>query len=1315
MDSSFPAVDRNRLISNASKQLLGLAAPATWQIVEISGDTDFGFDMLVQVAVEGGIQHAFLLQLKGTESPRFIAEGTTLAYPLKRRTLNLFANVVPEVMLVVAVVELDSHGKLIPADSNIYWQWMSTEIKEKRGHAFALDSSDGETTIHVPASQVLCPSLNVVPHLEQLRDIVQAGMTLEDILKQAQSMTQTGPVSFVSKLADLANQKPKEFTALIQSGADALGNNLPPEAHAIRALIRAGSTGLAEAALDKLGPDGFGTAPPLQATLLSLRGKVLVQRRKRVQATQLFEKAYSLDKSIEHLLPMAEMRFLEAVEDPADIEGIQTVRDMLGEAETNDALALRVRVHVSLKEFEAAKACLDKISADEQLIPKLVLFSGQHRWEEVVSLALTAAQSGNLSITELANAQLIAARAAWCGATEEVGYGHESNEVPMAGAVGTNVDLARQTWALSRDALEGLKKLGWGPNVELIAPVVCGAAGLLGRQSEALALLSEAAAHRPEFPDLQLHTELLAIKANQPEQALAANLRQMNSSSDVLNRRATLLFELRRLQECESTALAIARSAQAPNSKTPMAIAVGYAAAHKQGHLVEASELKQLLLSRPDWDEYTYFAEFARQGVLQPKSEGSVDTLRAGLIKHPNSWLLASNLYSNIVVNDDASAAEAVQLAKILRCKALLTANEAALLVAAHTTLENWHEASAEAADALRRFETDDRLLGMGAVAEEMLGRTGAAFKMLERALSVGTKRVAALHNYMGLSFRLGRIDAVRSAIDKLLGLVANVDERLELMRLSTLVYLQQDRLTDAMAGVEGLAQLVDQADEEQEGMFLNVFLATVINGGQPSDSFAAQVATRMSAFSEKWPESKTFRRMSTRDNEHGKVGIHELLDPLIGDSRAQLQEFQKRELRAKQGEFSVPFILRPGFVFHYVGNPFQLWEAAMRSRSEERQFHLDMVLQEVESKSPNPERDIPLLDLAALLVLDSLDLFDKLFSLFERIAISRATVAFTSEHANGALIGGRSAARAKSILARINSWVDRIDQPSASRAPKGSMLTSQDVWSEYSELAKRGTWLNYCDDAICRALIQADMPTASSLTTIDVLELLDRADELVAHEISAKLAALVSWNVGITVSDRFLIASLVDAWPDGKPGDVSKRADTFRDHEPFSTLARAIWHPGKSLQDLVSHMANLLQSMLQSPMTNSDSAAAVLANWFTRVRLMKQADGLGWRLLCYPVLLTIKEMPDSACKRLVSILQSAVAASVSEHEMSVALETEVIMLLGTVLGSIDKRDPSTAECLLGKLRQAMPVGASEGDSFMRGYYKEVKATSNPA
>jgi hypothetical protein len=905
---------------------------------------------------------------------------------------------------------------------------------------------------------------------------------------------------------------------------------------------------------------------------------------------------------------------------------------------------------------------------------------------------------------------LIAARAAWSGATEAFVPDTESGELPLAGATGTDLTLANEAWHFAAECMKGLRSIGWSPNVELISPIVCAAAGVVGHQRDALALLGEAAERRPEYTELQADLELLAIGAGDPETALAANQRQPDCQ-DVLVRRTATLFQLRRFADCLSWALAVARSSETPVRQTPMALATGYAAAHRIGRLMDAGELREKLSCKPDWGEYLRFAEFARLGSLQPSGDGPLAVLREGLAEYPGSWLLASNLYSNLRVSDEAQAAEAVRLAKQLRQRALPTVEESRQLVAALTTLKRWNEAAAEAKSAQERFGLDERLLAMGAVAEEMVGRTASALSMLERAMAVGTDRISVVHNYMGLALRLGRMGAVRAAIDKLLGLVTDRAERLELMRLSTLIHVQENRPLDALAAVSGVGHLVDRSVEQEEGMYLNLVMVTSLSGPPVDDAQKLDFAERVDAFCAKWPQSTLFRRVEVPANGITPLDdLHKLLDPLVGDSRARLREFELRERRANRGEVAIPFIVRPGYVLHYIGNPFHLWEVAKRSKPSDLQFHLAIAHVDTEPKSQNPRRDTPLLDLTALLVLDSLDLFDKLFLIFDRIAIPQLTVTFVSQQASSFLGGGAGSGTAKSILARINHWLHRIDQPASSDRRATRAVAAGPVLVDYVKLAEQRSWLTYSDDSIVRRMLHADAPNAPVCTTLDVLDLLDLGEIMTAAQVAGVLAHLANWNVVISVPDRTLIASLVGALPEDFKGDASRRVEQFQRHSPFTTLSRAVWNPGKNASDLVVHMGQLLQSMLQNPESDGDSVAAVLASWFIRVRMLQDPGVLAWKLACYPVVLALNRLPDSFSGRLVNVLQRAIAATVSEQHMSVAIEAQVANELGSISASLAKRDSSIGGALLRKLLIAMPPGTANGDHCMEGYIRELKA-----
>lgn len=1288
----------------ASKAVLEACRPGNWVIDDIGGQNDFGFDFQVYVDIDGGIQYTFFIQLKGTEKLDLVSDGQEIAFRMKRRTLNLYANAMEDVMLAVAEVKLSPSGKAVPAQSTIHWAWISDQLRVKRGGPHELDLSDTETqTVHLATGQLLHEDLRIEPHLQARLQLVKTAASLEEILRQNKRIGGSSRHPALGRLLSAAQARPDELATFVLSTEASGTAAWPTEALEIRTMLRTGSTAQAEQALAKLGEAGFGSTPFLQALFISLRAKTLVQRGRRDEAITLFEEAYDINATEEYLLPLAEMRILQAI-DRDDIAAVRDALALLSDAESEDGLSLRVRGHVSIKELDEAERCLQRITDRKQTLAKVVLLAGQRKFDELLELAVAAELDTELSRADLTSVQLVAARAAWSGATENVTVLNELNELPLSGAIGTDLELAEKAWCMAQKCLAGLHQAGWPPNTDVLAPALCAIAGVLGKEADAIRLLADAPAARSEYADLQRNFELLAIGADETELALAANRRQPEQL-EVLVRRTNLLFELHRFDECHAVALKVARWEGEQHKNSPLALTIGFAAALKAGRHAEAREILEALEAHPEWAAFVPFAEFVRRGTLGITEPPPIDALREGLRAHPDAWLLAANLFLNLNVNEPEPAREAVELAKKLSGRALLSLKDTQRLVAAHSTLTQWQEAASVAADGLVRFKGDERLLATAAVAEEMMGHTGKAIQMLETVVEAGTSRIPNVHNFMGLAFRLGRTDSVRKAIDRLLELESGPKERLELLRLSALVHFKQGEHAKAHETAKGLGDLVNQDDEEEEGMLINLAMAVTITGPEPDDQFIEWAKARVDRFCSRWPESRLFRRVQLP--ERGLVDIddlHDVFDSIGGNSRERLAGFEARERQVKAGELPVPFILRPDLVFHYISDPFTLWEGAKVSRYGDHQFHLVILLQVQEERSPDATRDTPLLDLTALLVVDSLGLFDALFSAFKKIAISKATVGYISQQANGVLASGVGAETAARILKHVNRWVAKIDQPGTSSAPRGEELTPLHVMREYVELAKEKGYLAYCDDAILRAMIRADDPALRFCTSLETMEILDNRGELEPSEVSLKFVTLVDWHVGISVSDRYLIASLEGATPAGFTGGAAQLHECFIVHKPFITLVRAIWDSAKSTNDLIAHMGNLLRSMMRGEETKTDAVAAVLACWFGRVRLLQQNDGLGWMLICYPVLLALQGLPRDAGSRLVSILQQAVQICVGERAMSQDIEKEVVQELGTIVGRIAHKIPRVGSEFLATLQIALPAKTAAGDIFAAAY-----------
>lgn len=696
---------------------------------------------------------------------------------------------------------------------------------------------------------------------------------------------------------------------------------------------------------------------------------------------------------------------------------------------------------------------------------------------------------------------------------------------------------------------------------------MCAVAGVIGTQDAAISILSEAAEAKPEYLKLQNSIELLAIGAGDPETALKANQNQAQTGENLI-RKVGLLFQLGRHSGVVDRAQEVANSDAIMNRNAGLALAMGYASARKLARITAADGLKSALEKHAESGEFLAFAQFAFTSFEQPNSRASLDHLRLGMVTSPDSWFLVANLFTNLDVSDASQAAEAIHLAKVLRRNALLTRAEAVQEIHAMLTLEFWQDASVAAANALARFGDDQRLLSLLAVAEEMRGRTGVAFTVLERAMAAGDDRVSILHNYMGIALRLGRIECVRNALDRLMGIQVSHADRLEFLRLRALLYVQEGEHAQARSLALEVGRIADQTNEDEEGMFLNLFMGVTLNGPQLEDGVDHEFSRRLDTFAETWPESKLFRKVQIPDNGFATLDdLHHLLDPLVGGSRNRMREFEQRERQLKHGELPVPYIMRPGYAIHYIANAFDLWAISMQSDDEAKQLHLQTTLPVAGADRRSPLRDMPLLDLTSLLLLDSLDLFDMLFGLFQRVAISRNTVGFVSQHVNSILAGGPGTASAKSILASINKWIDRIELPGY-EGQTGLMLTGAIVVRDYIQLVKSGRWAMYCDDAVLRMMMMHEGLSVVSFATTDLLRFADSEDLISASEVASALAKLVLWNVSINVDNRYLVASLDGALPANARSSAADRLAAFERHASFTVLFRAIANPGKSPSD---------------------------------------------------------------------------------------------------------------------------------------------------
>jgi tetratricopeptide (TPR) repeat protein len=1315
--ADFPTADRKHKVNNAAKAALNLAQPASWNVDLSDGDNDFGIDAQVQVDIEGQVRYAFKVQLKGTESPEYSSDHSRLSIALKRTTLNYYATLNDEVLLVVAVVTLLDNGKLDHSSARVYWTWMTTELRRIRGSRFAIDMSEqGEVTVHVPVENLLTPTADarINAHLEERLRAARATEKLEDILAAAVEGRQNH--SPLEQLATLTNGRLHQLLAALsdEPASAVVASTGSAKADALHAeclgYLRAGSTELAARFLETIDRSVFATTSQARALLRSLEGKVAMQQRQRDRALSCFDEAYSLDPGEPHLLAKEEVRFLAAV-DADDVNAIREVAQSLVIAASDDGLSLLVRVHASIRQFKEAEACIQRISTEKQVVPRLVLLSSLGKWEEVHAIASAKRQDPALSPQDRVAVTLIAARACWQRALASALVDPDAKELPINGVPGLDRNAAAAACDLSIRCLADLKQLGWPPNVELIAPIAVACACSVGRQSEISGLMREAAAARPAYPELQESVELLGVATDDQALALEANARLV-PGHETLARRACLLFQARRFDECLTAALEAGRLEGPPCRQTPMAYATGVAAAARLARLDNQASLLSMLTSRNDWGPFVYFARFAEASAAGRKAD-ALTPLRQGLHEFPGSWMLAANLFSNLDVSEADGAREAIPLSRILRRYSSLAGHEWTQLISAHITLQEWQEAETEARNAIAHHGEQERFVSGLAIAAEMQGRTGEAVRALERFVALGHRRSTTLRNYLGLCLRLGRMPAALQTIGQLLELERDREERIELMRLRALILLQQGQGDEARELALAMGKLTDRESEVEEGTFINLFMAVTVQGTSPPT--AAQMAEfqpRMEAFCERWPESGVFRRYVATDESLAKPdAVFEMLDSVLGeDSRARMKEFLLRERQARDGELPVPFIARPGFVLHYVSDPFTLWNYSKRASSEDKQFHLTCNFLDEPPSRPQSLREVPLVDLTALFVLHDLGLLDLALAMFRRIAIPRRTVDYLSQQSRGLLASASSAGLATELLEWVNRNLDRVDQPSADNALMKGMQPRA-VMQDYVKLACSKRWTIYTDDAFLRAWIRSEVGQVDAISTPDLLSFADAADLIRPEEASGHLATLVSWNVGVTVSGRHLIASLHGAVSDDSGMHAAERLDAFQVHEPFAKLSRAIWFPGKGAQNLIRHMSSVLVEILGQSGSNDDSIAALWGFWLIRIRLDPEVGGVGIDPLAVSLAIALRALPRASAPRLISIYKTVVEITTGDA-MSQSVHDQAIVRIAQCVATLAIRNAEAAEDLRSRIATALVPGTTDGDLFAANYFERQRSAA---
>lgn len=1300
--TDLPKESDSQRIGRMASKCFEANAPNSWAPKPIDGDSDFGYDYQIQI-IDGGLaKDVFRMQLKGTESPSLIENGNTYCVTIKVSTANYYARAIEPVLLVLCDLSVDPSS---PKNCPLYYLWIHDELRRLREGK----TPDGQQriTLHIPKANKLDEATDLSVSIEQHRMLSRIGHRLDTIVGGDDPTL--GPLARAEIATKIIGNLDSKSAGLLDalaeddktSWVEAKPGSLQWYLRESMNALQSGKSNDCQQALDEAAKLLDSAKPLEKADYWNAMGRLHTFNLNEVNAREAFALACSLSSDApRHLIPWAEseLRIRFQVGKKSDFT------DVIERLHTNkpSIIGMRARLTAAEGRFEDALAITESIEGLERHIARVITFSMMGRWDDT----LAECEQGLAQLPLRATAKLLflilRARAKYSKAIGPINFEEkEETYLPAPGPSGTNVTLLRAAWTDILEALTLLRATGWPANVELLSDMWSSTATMLGLQDEAIPLMAEAARARPSLKVLQAGLESMAAQAGKFDLALEANLRQPDSPRSLQQRIATL-HAVKRHQECVK--LLEEKWDIVADDTIPFGFALLQGIHSAEIIIQPALEMrwKKELENRPPLAGHAALFKYFETKLKKPlEKDGALETLIEQYkgLGHPT--IIAKHLLSELDTADTEQAALYLEIANTVREETMLDLDDLSQLAQALASLEKWDDLLKLSNEGLRQFEGNDRLLAIGAIAMDKLGRTAEAHELLKTLVEKPHADALALNIYIQIASRCGFTEQAITAIEKIYGSEKNPEKQLTCLRNLFALLHQIDPINPRLIEIAWrIGEIANQENEVQEGSFLaSMFAATLPDNNSVNKDRGLEFQRRISAFTSKFPNSKILKCVSLPNNASGSDLI-KLLEGIVGSTEEQRKNQEKVQRELRLGIAPVPYAWRPRVILDSIPDLPTLWEVSKRSSWGARHLHLVIATNDWNAMEPAKLRNqIPLLDLLSLIVITDLDLFEKIFSIFPKIAIGKATL-LQIQNLLTPLGGSFYREKLLSIQAALKSRFSVIEQPEAQQPSEKVFVNAHRDSLEVVEIAKSGKYLLYSDDALFRIYTQQP-----SICTLDLLCALDSAGELSPKEIAKKIATLCSWRVGLSIMQRYQLAILPDAL--GAAKTINEGIDMLSKDEHCNALFSGIWNIEKPFKELLSHAGITIRKLVDDNRNSVSSVAALAGFWLGKVKFHKQAPNPPIRiaaLLIGQSSLFEHSLTRESAHHLWNI-HNELVANIHGRYMDEKKLWDSIGMVGEIAADIDREHSLSGDrSLRDRLASGLNEGTQEYDLFGSGY-----------
>jgi tetratricopeptide (TPR) repeat protein len=965
--TNLPKDGRSQEIGRLAGRALGIKLPTSWIEKELDGDSDFGIDYFIQLkSSDHFVGYSFFLQLKGTTVPRYSSDKEYISYDFKVKTLQLYHQQEPLVM--VAVVDLKEHEDKL-WECPIYYVWLDedwfTENQSKMNNQETI-------SIKIPTIKLLDPSLDIY---DFYAGRIDEKFAVED-LKKGIKYNERPVVESIKIIAEAIVEKP-DLLKYIEERPDApwLQNPEGTIANKLKNCSESLSSNrlaLAVRTLSSLEQDKDSFTANELAEFYYQRASLYLLEGRHELSSEQFKLANEADGKDRY-----QLGYLESKIQLDCITSDQEIEEIIGSIgnESYQKCVLKSKCLALLGREQEALDLLQE-HYPEKIIAKMAIFTIAGMGDELEQIIDENRERQFDTEREVFHFNSLTTRRFFFKATDK--SVQDSKILPIQGKESYDLELMKDALFFSKKAWSSAKELGYPSGIIMLLDVSILIHGYFDKINELRKHLEAILLERPAHQDLiRPYSRVLFDQGEYLRVIeLIENIEILDATDCAIN-----LLSYYHLGKKPKTLELIKRDQEILlsdiNHNTSMIFCIAVEIASELFDQQLSEEYEDLVKGFPDGKARLAINKCISLCNSDPaKKNEYTQELYIDYLALGRPIVIAEQLIMYLDAYKLASAQQVIELGEQLLTRSELTKFGYIHLAQAFLTTGCWSKAQALAEKIIEKGIELPRWKLILAASYQHQGKIGIAYEAIKEVVeNLDVTKDQQLF-YVDLCLSLGLFENVIEVVKELIGNMSTRDEKIYFLKILISIYSSNsDYPNELEHAVNRYGELVDQNNCEQEGQYLIYYLTIPKTGKDEEKTKNFQV--RLTSYTQKFPQSSVLRQGAV-NLDSSSDSIIQSMNEFIGITDEQVALWEKNKRSIRNGSLPVPFSIR-GLFISGTRDIFTTWVYSLNYPDEYIEYRIKHAPQLSESKFNNAlkESKTVLLEETTLLVLSELELLD--------------------------------------------------------------------------------------------------------------------------------------------------------------------------------------------------------------------------------------------------------------------------------------------------------------------------------------------------